>query len=48
MSNILNNYLQKDNPIRPFFDLGSNNPNEVDSRIIGEYFAINIIDYLDN
>ncbi len=47
MKKLLNNYLKEDNPISPFFDLDSNHPNEVGSRMIGEYLAINIIDYLD-
>jgi hypothetical protein len=48
MKDILNKYSLEKNPISPFFDLDSNHPNEVGSKLIGHHLAVNLIPYLKN
>ena len=46
MSKILDQYALEQNPVRSFFDLDSNHPNQIGSRLIGEYLATNLIPFL--
>ena len=48
MKDILNKYSLEKNPISPFFDLDSNHPNEVGSKLIDHHLAVNLIPYLKN
>ena len=48
MRNVLNRYSLEKNPISPFFDLDSNHPNEIGSKLIGHHLAVNLIPYLKN
>lgn len=46
MQETFNNYSLENNPVSPFFDLDSNHPNIFGSRVLGEYFAIKLLDNL--
>ena len=48
MKNVLSKYSLEKNPVSPFFNLDSNHPNEIGSKLIGQYLAINLISHLKN